>query len=526
MLRQIRNEDSGATALLIAGAMVLIMGILAIAVDMGFGFSERRIDQTGADAAALAGSLELVISDEADGLEAALDRVYEIVDSNLGRAVGYPQWASCVDPNALFYTTLTDLGKSNGSDCVSLSEDFNTFRVRLPVQAVDTNFAPIIGSNSIDVSAAAQAERNAEFGGGGNVPFFVLDGTAVGTELCVKTGTNDFASCGSPSSGNFGDFVPYFYGPVGGDLSTICNKGQQPRPLARAVAIGIDHEFSRFAPYPGGTERVNGSWCPGVPGPLLPNTIQPGSGYSANDITWGLVLGESYPASQPFPGRLTRTDALTTAQDLGTATIFGEGIDNRPLWDYITTDPLVVAGLTSCEYFLDPTNQGHVASPPPGDPSYNDRRTNLLNCLSEAQNAVPSPIRILTVDRDTNGTPDILETPRVGAAPQIWEDFPPPNNSFHMHIQGLNPVFIDSLYAEIANPHFQCNGLDTSIPGVCVHRAGIDGSMIVTSPGQRVFQSVGAIVLSCDIMPVGTCPSLQDPSGPGLTFLYDLQLTR
>lgn len=105
-------------------------------------------------------------------------------------------------------------------------------------------------------------------------------------------------------------------------------------------------------------------------------------------------------------------------------------------------------------------------------------------------------------------------------------DFPPPNNAFHMHIERLSPVFIDSLYAEITSPHFNCTNLDTSVPGVCVHRAGLDGGISVAPPGQRRFQSVGAIVLSCEIMPVGACPSLQDPSGSGLTFLYDLELTR
>lgn len=522
-MRSLRAER-GATAIVIAMTMLVILGMLAIAVDIGFGFSERRIDQTGADAAALAGSLELVISDAANGLEASIDRVYAIVDSNLGRSVPYSDWQGCSDPDALFYTTLTDLGAANGSDCISLSEDFNTYRVRLPDQAVDTSFGAVIGADSVMVSAAAEAKRNAEFGGGGNVPFFVLDGTSVGAELCIKTntGTQPEETCGSPSSGNFGDFEPYWYGSIGGDLSTICNKGQTPRPLARAVAMGIDHEFSRFAPFPGGTERLNGGWCPGVPGPLLPNTILPGSGYSSSDITWGLILGESWPGAQVFPGRLTRNDTVF-AQDTGTAFMFGKDIDNRPLWDYIDQSAVNPATMPSCTFFANPMNTGHVSSPPPGDPMYGTRRTNLLQCLQEADAA---GARILVVDRDGSGTPDILETPRTGAAPQIWEDFPPPNNAFHMHIQGLSPIFIDSLYADIASPHFNCVNLDTSIPGVCVHRAGLDGSMSVAPPGQRRLQSVGAIVMSCAIMPVGSCPSLQDPSGSGLTFLYDLELTR
>jgi hypothetical protein len=210
---------------------------------------------------------------------------------------------------------------------------------------------------------------------------------------------------------------------------------------------------------------------------------------------------------------------------MGTASIFGHSIDNRPLWDYLDLS-LVTPTTPGCGFFIDPANQGHVPTTPSGDvvPTYNLRRSNLLTCLTEAH---ANGIRILSVDRDGNGEFDILETPRVGAAPMIWEDFPPPNNNFHMHIQGLSPIFIDSLYAEIANQHFNCSGLDNvTVPGVCVHRAGLDGSMTVAPPGLRVFQSVGAIVLSCEIMPEGTCPTLQDPTGTGLTFLYELQLTR
>jgi hypothetical protein len=522
VLKRLRDEESGATALLIAGAMVLLMGLIAVAVDIGFGLAERRIDQTGVDAAALAGSLELVISDEADGLEAALNRVYGIVDENLNRSVPYSAWASCTDADELFYTSLTDLGASNGSDCVSLSEDFNTFRVRLPDQVLDTYFATVIGSDTVSVNAAAEAERNAEFGGGGDIPFYVVDGTAVGAELCIKTGTgsNGFESCGSPSSGNFGDFEPYFYGPISGDLSTICNKAITPQPLARSIAMGIDHEFSRFAPFPGGNERVNGSWCPSVPGPLLPNTIQPGSGYSDADITDGLVMGGSWPGSQSFDGRLTRSDAVVTAQDTGTATIFGHDIDNRPLWDYLDLS-VINPSMPNCDYFSDSANRGHVPTSPAADvvSTYMDRRTHLIDCMAEAMSATPSPVRLFTAD--------ILDTPRLGAAPALWEDHYPPNNNYHMHIKGLSPIFIDSLYAQIVSPHFNCNGLDsTTAAGVCAHYAGIDGSMTVSAPGQRRFQSVGAIVLACEIMPVGTCPSLQDPTGPGLTFLYDLQLTK
>ena len=49
--------------------------------------------------------------------------------------------------------------------------------------------------------------------------------------------------------------------------------------------------------------------------------------------------------------------------------------------------------------------------------------------------------------------------------------------------------------------------------------------MDVNPPGQKNIDSAGAIVLSCGLLPTGTCPTIQDGTNP-LNFLYDLQLTR
>ena len=55
-LRANPKEESGAVAILIAISMVLLLGIAAIAIDLGAGFNERRQDQTSSDLAVVAGA--------------------------------------------------------------------------------------------------------------------------------------------------------------------------------------------------------------------------------------------------------------------------------------------------------------------------------------------------------------------------------------------------------------------------------------------------------------------------------------
>ena len=218
--------ENGATAVLVAIVMIVLMGFAAIAVDIGFGFNERRIDQTGVDASALGASLEMVITNQANPVQAAVDHIYQMVDDNLDRSVPLADWLACTDSGALFYTADNPMfNTTNASPCISFSSNFNTVRVRVPVQEVPTTFARLLGADSIAVSAFAEAERNIDWGGGGDFPSGVFSGTQAGAVLCIKTGPSGHQSCGDPTTGNFGFFRPYFYSAVDGDNSAICNTG-------------------------------------------------------------------------------------------------------------------------------------------------------------------------------------------------------------------------------------------------------------------------------------------------------------
>lgn len=501
------SDDSGATAIIVAITLLLLCGMAALAVDLGLGFRERRFDQGGADSAALGGSLEMVITNQPNPVRAAITEVHQLVNLNLGRTVPQADWGACTDPGALYWKTKTDgsiLGTTTspdiGSDCISLSENFNTLRVRIPNQGVDTTFGAAIGFAEIDVSAAAEAARNTNWGGGGDFPSGVLSSAQVGDQLCLKTGPQgQESSCAPSSTGDFGTFQPYFYSAVDGDISTICVSGEQKAPLARSMADGIDHEFSghNFSMV-NPNNRTNGLWCQqsGVPGPPFPNRVNSGAGSTADDATWGLVSGEVWPT--PYDGRLERSYAD------GSATIYGNNVDNRPLWSYI--DPATT--IPSCQVAA---TWGSTITPP----EYQAAIDQTIDCIKDAGTSPPTVVF----------TPDILTTTRLVHAPLFWEQTKRPNNSCCYHIKGLVPVFIDGVWADSSHPSFTCDFIEDAALQVCIHRPGLVGSMDVNPPGQKTIQSASGILLSCAILPSGTCPTIQDGTNP-LNFLYDLQLTR
>ena len=502
-----RRRDNGASAVLVALVLVVLMGFSALAVDVGFGFVERRQDQTGSDASALGASLEMVITDQPNPIQAAVDHVYQMTDENLDRTVPLADWLACTDPDALFYTANDPLfNTTNASPCISFSSDFNTIRVKVPFQDVPTVFGKVLGADSIPVSAAAEAQRNIDWGGGGDFPSAIFSGTKAGDVVCIKTGPGGHESCGDPTTGNFGFFRPYFYSAIDDDVSTICNTGEQPFSIPRAISDGIDHEFSghQDPSIPGGVDRINGLWCQtsGTPGPPFPNMLRNTAGYSAQDVTSGLLTGGTWPTN--YAGRLDRGPY----QDSGT-TLFGVSIDNRPLWDFID-DSIVFTGVTpSCD--LARAHPRFVADQVERDLAHSET----VACMTEVL-ALPTPFSIFNSE--------ILDSQRVGHAPLLWETGFCGSASCLYHIRGLTPLFIDGLWAE-TSPPFNCGADFTDTGTMCIAYSGVQGSMSVSAPGQQKIDSASAIALDCALMPSGTCPTLQDGNGP-LNFLYDLQLIR
>lgn len=136
-------KERGAVAVTVALCLVLFCGIAALAVDLGFGYRERRFDQSGADAAARGGSLEMVITNQSNPVRAGLQQIYTLVNQNLARIVPQAAWTACTDAGSVIWRTLShasQLGTTGiGNDCVSMSADFNTVRVLVPIQETPTS---------------------------------------------------------------------------------------------------------------------------------------------------------------------------------------------------------------------------------------------------------------------------------------------------------------------------------------------------------------------------------------------------
>ena len=222
-----RRNERGATAVVIALCLVLLMGMAAFAVDISAGKSERRLDQNGADSSVLAGALEYALGGSAQQI---VDEVKAYVDTNV-RTVSGSDWNACTDAAALPILSSSIPGVIGGTPCISFrfDPDDQLLRVRLPNQSTPTSFGRVIGFNNLTTFAAAEA-RIFETSNGA-YPTGVLNGVGPGAEICIKTGTSGGRdSCGASTTGDFGNFNPYFYTELGG--GSLCTNGNQPQPFS------------------------------------------------------------------------------------------------------------------------------------------------------------------------------------------------------------------------------------------------------------------------------------------------------
>lgn len=129
-----RDDDRGATAVIVALVLVLLMGFAALAVDVGALWSDRKQLQNGADAGALA-------------VAQACGR---------GECTGNPVGMSAMQAKA---QTLAEANKFDGvADGSVVGYASGTPSVTVQTTATRTHwFAPVIGIDASDVSATATA---------------------------------------------------------------------------------------------------------------------------------------------------------------------------------------------------------------------------------------------------------------------------------------------------------------------------------------------------------------------------------
>jgi hypothetical protein len=492
-----RSDQRGASAVLIAASLLMIMGVAAIAIDYSAALSDRRQDVSAADTSALAGALELGLMGAANPLQGVVDEAKSVADANTSDPITQADWNACTDDEALaVLSTDPSLGVTDGSPCISFSADFTDIRVQLPTQLTETSFGRVLGVDEIPTAAAAEARLIRTLGSSGSFPTGALAGTDAGEEFCVKASTPAPASnCDSFSSGNFADFNPYFYTDIPGPANPTCSSGSNPNELAWVIANGIDHTLARTDSIrPAGT-RLNGDDCPGTPGPSYPYQVDTGAGYSNLDITNGLISGSS-SYSGGYAGRLDRGPYQDAAAD-----IFGKTIDNRPLWDFI--DDGIPAGslygdcVTVRAY---PRHPGWTTAA-----EWNNAKALMASCL-ENESGVLFDSGLLTSARFTT-IPLFHQASTIG------------NNSCCYDIAATLPIFIESIWT---SDSLTCTGEIALVAATssCRHDAGMQGS-ISGPPGSSRIESASAFVIAAHHFPEDIAQDL----GGGAAFVR-VELTR
>lgn len=487
----LRDSERGATAVIVAASAILLVSMAAIAIDLGAGFNERRQDQTAADASALGGGVELI---RGSNIPTVVAQIKGLVDSNLGRTVALSEWVSCTDPDSLGYpndaATASSLGLNSSNPtqtCISFSDSseglaYGRVRVRVPDQNTDTSFAQVMGFNTLVTSASAEVELGST-GPYRNIPSFVFAPATAGEEFCIRTGTGASAgeNCQGSATGNFGVFQPYFYLD---DAGLLCDSGNQSAPNGFSIAEGLDHQI---APNPGlgNPPLENGADCPvgsEPAGPANPNQIRFSTGNDPN-VTDGLVKGYTGPLVPNYTGRLTRE---TWSGAHGTAVVFGEEIDNRPLWTYIDNPGSVssCADAAAGPASLADLNDGVAVG------AFEDAQDDLLVCLGHPN--VPADL----FDED------IYLSPRLATVPKLYESVPCGNASCLYNVIDIVPVFVNSLWTNMG-PQWTCDDAMYEDPGgsFCRHDPGREGTLTVNAAGQQKISSVSGILLSCAMLP-------------------------
>ena len=221
------RDDRGLVLPIVAIFMILLLVMVAFAVDLGSAAVGRRDAQNASDAAALAGAHELGLrsakfaTDKTVALSAAEQAVKAYVARNTAIPADSPDWATCTDGLALAVHAAT-------TDCISFSSDATQVRVHLPGKALNYQFARVVGISNTSISASAVAEVVTVLGG--STRPILLRAGQLGYK-CVEGGGTKTCPSNPPAlgPGDFGSLTsPRYRTVVGGGDSTN-------------FALGVDH---------------------------------------------------------------------------------------------------------------------------------------------------------------------------------------------------------------------------------------------------------------------------------------------
>jgi hypothetical protein len=497
--------------------MLVLIGFAAVAVDGGIAFSDRRQQQSAADVGSLAAlqfaRTTLVSAQPACGGLVGLtysacrgaEETIEIVNDNLGNRFTLADWAACADPGKpAKYTRVSTL-----SPCINFTVNLRQARVRLPTTAVETTFGGVIGFDTVNVSATAEAGADLNHSAA-IVPFAIGPTGSGSTHACLFANsaiTLNVAPCNGPASGNFGFLDVSLYG--NGTIGTpqICGAASIMQKLATNIIAGADHPLWPFdaVTYP---YVINDTAnCPNWGNPVTELRTQTGN--ATTGLQNGLFSGIATPA---FEGRLMckGVPSTSTAGEyaaykwesnacVDVLNSFPEFLDHTPLWDFVIpgANSEVIGG--ACVPF------GMAIK----------NRTEMKACLDgwKAWSVANGPHTKSLFD-------DSLEyTPRFAAIPVLNND--PSTGTGNYLITDIRPAYFETIY-------MKCNASTCDF----VHSPGEVPTGNCPSPltnndyscgwlanGNKNITAMSAFILTEDML--GAIHQENFPARPG-TIVYNL----
>ena len=213
------RDERGQILVIVAGGMIALLAIAALALEGGTLLLNRRDAQNGADLASVAGTREVALK--------YVDTATVRVQSNVFAAVNKSLIANgCVAADGCTWTgefadgTLTSLGAVNNSGAAIPA---NTVAVHVMVdKQVGAVIGHAIGFNSWTVSTEATSRvrgSTGSFPGGVMLPIAVCGWTNPAGDDCAQAST-------TPAPGNFVDFKK-------GQISILCLLRAPARWFAR-----------------------------------------------------------------------------------------------------------------------------------------------------------------------------------------------------------------------------------------------------------------------------------------------------
>lgn len=466
------RDDRGASAILIALSMVVILGIAALVIDaMGAGFNERRQDQSAADVGALAAVQFAVPTNigntSCTGSGIALSRcngateAIEVANATLDDP-SLADWSN----SALCGTPPAGFTVSSVSACVAFNSNNQRAWVRIPTIERPTSIAPAVGIDSISTSAQAIAGSSTNNPGG--VLPFLLPGNAAATDYnCLKAGANPkFGACDdSPVVGNFGSADFYLYGDNDKNWTSKCSGDTNGRLVAN-IARGIDHPISTHPTGSGGgiSETSN---CPDYN--AEPNLVDSQTGIGSN-LEDGLLYGGSSYSPSSYPGRIEDSSGYKVRNGGGSTP--AAYVNDNPLWSYLST---------SSSLNFTPCDDTTVVDPATMESCIAWAKANLKEVFNE----------------------HLVNDSRFGWVPELWEsDFGAISSGKNYHIKDFRPVYLDTTW-------YKCNA--NSCAAMYTPGVGDSGSCPANPSEPRItcgtpaskhdgLEALTAFVLSKDIV--------------------------